>query len=231
MYFNYNGMTDGSISGGTSSPTNTWYFAEGNTQPGFDEYLTVQNPTEGEANVKFEFMLANRAENKTVNVSVAPHARGTWNVRQWIPNGKDVSVKVTSNVGVIAERPMYFNYHGAWTGGHDNIGLKSLSDEWYLAEGTTRNGFEEWITIQNPTNGSCGVHIYYSDNTGIIGDGIYVVSEYSRVTVNVNKDVGAGKDVSCHIVTDFPIAVERPMYFNYNRWTGGHISSGFTSGD
>jgi hypothetical protein len=29
---------------------------------------------------------------------------------------------VASDQPIIAERPMYFNYNGAWTGGHDVVG-------------------------------------------------------------------------------------------------------------
>jgi hypothetical protein len=31
-------------------------------------------------------------------------------------------VEVTNGVGIVAERPMYFNYMGTWTGGTDAMG-------------------------------------------------------------------------------------------------------------
>lgn len=31
--------------------------------------------------------------------------------------------QVTSNRPVVAERPMYLNYNGVWTGGHDVVGF------------------------------------------------------------------------------------------------------------
>jgi hypothetical protein len=33
------------------------------------------------------------------------------------------AVKVDSGPAIIAERPMYFDYNGAWTGGHDVVGF------------------------------------------------------------------------------------------------------------
>jgi hypothetical protein len=36
--------------------------------------------------------------------------------------GQDVSIKVTAGKPIVAERPMYFNYKGVWTGGHDVVG-------------------------------------------------------------------------------------------------------------
>ena len=32
-------------------------------------------------------------------------------------------VESTNGAGIIAERPMYFNYNGVWTGGHDVVGF------------------------------------------------------------------------------------------------------------
>jgi hypothetical protein len=39
--------------------------------------------------------------------------------------------------------------------------------------------------------------------------------------------VGRGHDVSTRIVSDRPVIAERPMYFDYNGWTGGHTGTGF----
>jgi len=33
-----------------------------------------------------------------------------------------ISAKVSSTQPVIVERPMYFNFNGAWSGGHDVVG-------------------------------------------------------------------------------------------------------------
>jgi len=34
-----------------------------------------------------------------------------------------VSARITSSRGrIIVERPMYFDYHGKWPGGHDVVG-------------------------------------------------------------------------------------------------------------
>ena len=108
-----------------------------------------------------------------------------------------------------------------------------MSEEWYLAEGTTRSNFDEWITIQNPNNQSCGVTIDYSfgPKQGNPLTQTYTMSPNSRLTINVNDPktgVGPNKDVSAHITCDEPVVLERPMYFNYGgNITGGHIASGY----
>jgi len=32
-------------------------------------------------------------------------------------------VKIEAASPIVAERPMYFNYKGSWTGGHDVVGF------------------------------------------------------------------------------------------------------------
>jgi len=44
---------------------------------------------------------------------------------------------VSSSIPIITERPMYFNYKGAWTGGHDVVGALAPDTTWYFAEGYT----------------------------------------------------------------------------------------------
>ncbi|MBK5093088.1 MAG: hypothetical protein JJE48_06200, partial [Actinobacteria bacterium] len=64
----------------------------------------------------------------TQSLSVAAHSRSTVVVRDKLGTGDDAAhdfsakVESTNGVGIIAERPMYFNYRGTWTGGHDVVG-------------------------------------------------------------------------------------------------------------
>jgi hypothetical protein len=41
--------------------------------------------------------------------------------------------------------------------------------------------------------------------------------------VDVNEEIGEGKDVSLHVQSTLPVVAERPMYFIYkDKWDGGH---------
>jgi len=123
MYFNYNGVwTGGSDAVGATAPNNTWYFAEGTTLPNFDEYVTVLNPSGSPANLTFRYMVEGSGE-QDVSGSVGPHSRATFNTRNQIGAGKNSSLQLDSTQAVVAERPMYFNYQGVWTGGHDVVGF------------------------------------------------------------------------------------------------------------
>ncbi len=232
MYFNYQGVwTGGSDAIGATAPSTSWYFAEGSTLPNFDEYVTVLNPGDTAASLTFRYMVEGAGE-QDVTGSVGAHSRATFNTRNQIGANKNASLLLSSDQAVVAERPMYFNYHGAWTGGHDVVGANSPNTAWYLAEGTTRGGFEEWLCLQNPGSSPVTVNARYLLGPGQ-GDPVnksYTVPAQQRLTVSVNTEIGLEKDDSIQLTSTGSFIAERPMYFNYqNKWTGGHDVLGANS--
>jgi len=239
LYFNYNGgggvWSGGHNVMGTSSPQREWYFAEGCTRPGFHTWLTLQNPGQEGARVSLDYFCgdgANVHKEVTVNArsryTVAVHGAAEGIGVSDSDHG-DVSIKVSSDQPIVAERPMYFNYNGVWDGGHNVMGASAPGLEWYFAEGCTRPGFNTWLCLQNPGNDLALVSLDY-----FCGDGANVHKELtvgprSRSTVPVHSDgLGIGVhdgphgDVSIKVSSDRPIVAERPMYFNYNgEWKGG----------
>jgi hypothetical protein len=132
---------------------------------------------------------------------------------------------------VLAERPMYFNYQGAWSGGHCVIGATSPGNQWFFAEGYTGSGFHEWLCLQNPGTSEATVEItYLTQEAGALPARTVKVPAGSRQTVLVNSDAGEGYQLSTRLrVTAGPdVVAERPMYFNYaGAWTGGHDVVGY----
>jgi hypothetical protein len=229
MYFNYNGAwTGGSVAVGAASPAKNWYFAEGNTQEGFDQYVTVLNPGGTVANLTFRYMVEGQGE-VPVSARVNPNTRATFKTRDQIGSGKNTSLCLESDQNVVAERPMYFNYQGLasnnWTGGHVVVGTYSPAKDWYFAEGTTRSGFEEWLCLQNPGSEPITVKATYQlgPNQGDPVQKSYTVPARQRLTVPVNVELGAEKDNSVHLSSTADFVAERPMYFDYQGvWDGGH---------
>ncbi|MDY6794684.1 MAG: hypothetical protein SWK76_05320, partial [Actinomycetota bacterium] len=146
-----------------------------------------------------------------------------------VGEGKNVSIKVEADSTIVAERPIYFNYKGAWTGGHDVVGATSLSDTYYFAEGYTGDGFEEWLCLMNPAATATTAQVTYMFDDGSTESTNVPIGATSRQTVNVNDAVGEGKNVSIKVEADSTIVAERPIYFNYKgAWTGGHDVVGYT---
>ncbi len=160
-------------------------------------------------------------------------------------------VETNSDNAFLVERPMYFSYvgrggHEPWQGGHvapqtsgvyrGNSGAEyvpRLPLRQLFAEGTTREGFDEWICVLNPNDEPAQLTLNYM----IEGEGLFpkqeVVPARHRATFYVADHVGRGKDVSLELVSDQPVLAERPMYFSYRSvnperpgrpWRGGHTA-------
>ncbi|MDI6832159.1 MAG: sensory rhodopsin transducer [Actinomycetota bacterium] len=220
MYFSYAGEGGQAIRGGHTAqgaqfPRREWYFAEGCTREGFDTWLCLQNPQGQEAQVRVEYLMEGGAS-LVRTYRLAPWSRGTIPVDAEAGAGHDVSMRVTSDLPIVAERPVYFLYQGMWDGGHNVMGAARPEQEWYFAEGCTRTGFNQWICLMNPSEKEARARITYVMEDGGRIEREYSLAPRSRFTVNVNNDVARQHDVSVTVTSEVPIVVERPMYFLYN---------------
>ncbi|MCC6626255.1 MAG: hypothetical protein IT340_02515 [Chloroflexi bacterium] len=217
----------------------TWYFAEGYTGAGFDEYLTIQNPNASAADVKITYYLGQGGP-EVRTFSVPANRRDTVVVHEaarGVGRNQAVSAKVesTNGVGIIVERPMYFNYTGAGVanvdGAHNVMGVTATQKTWLFAEGWTGAGFDEYLTIMNPNPNAITITItYYLSSGQVITKNIPVLAS-SRYTVSVHSDsegVGRDKAVSARVTTsdNGGIVVERPMYFRYSGATMSGVDGG-----
>ena len=99
-----------------------FYFAEGYTGAGFDVWLCLMNPGNDPTTAHITYMFKD-GTTQTQDVPIGGTTRETVDVNAAVGAGKDVSIMVTSDAPIVAERPMYFNYKGSWTGGHDVVGF------------------------------------------------------------------------------------------------------------
>ncbi len=240
MYFNYKGIwTGGHDVVGALAPASTFYFAEGTCRPNFDPYICIQNPGSTDALVTITYMKGDGSTDSQT-LTVGKNSRSTVNVRDKLGTGDDAAhdfsakVECTNGQQIIAERPMYFNYNGVWTGGHDVVGATSPSTAFYFAEGTCRPNFDPYFCIQNPGSTDALVTITYMKGDGSTDSQTLTVGKNSRSTVNVRDKLGTGDDAAhdfsakVECTNGQQIIAERPMYFNYNGiWTGGHDVVGF----
>src|SRR5450830_1739877 len=248
IYFTYKGAWSGGHVVGATSPGETWYFAEGSTRDNFETYLCLQNPSDEDAILNIFYYCADGNDEIKTGVVVARKSRFTIPVHEGeLGIGRhntahgDSSIKVesTNGVPVVAERSMYFAYKGAWPGGHDVVGATEPRGTWYFAEGCTRDGFDTYICLENPSDRDTTANVYYycADGNDEARTGI-TLSAQSRFTIPVHEvGLGIGRHNNSH--SDFsikvesadgvPIVAERSMYFSYRpSWTGGHDVVGAT---
>ena len=211
-----------------------WYFAEGTTQEGFDQWFCVANPNSGTARVQFTFYQED-GTSTTSSYQVPGLTRFTLSANQVVGLGLSFATSVESDLPVVAERPMYFDYHNGWTGGSAVLGARELSETWYFAEGyTQRDLFDTYICMLNPWPDDAQVSASFFLNNSPTGvkyiNKTYTVPHGSRLTLNLNEQAAYDSEISTMIVSSLPIVAERPMYFDYkSKWTGGHDVVGATS--
>ncbi len=228
MYFNYRGKTGGHDSLGVNEPALQWYFAEGYTGGGFDEYILVLNPQDTATIVTLDYLKPDGSVTSQ-GVLVGAHSRCTVAVDS-APGmeATDVSVRLTSTLPVVAERAMYFNYRGK-TGGHDSLGVNEPALQWYFAEGYTGGGFDEYILVLNPQDTATIVTLDYLKPDGSVTSQGVLVGAHSRCTVAVDSAPGMeATDVSVRLTSTLPVVAERAMYFGYENCPGGHVQTGAT---
>jgi hypothetical protein len=232
MYFDYGGKWDGGHTVmGATSPETTWYFAEGTTRPGFEEWLAVQNTNDQDTSITCNFLVSGGAGEER-SYTVSANSRWTLDVSKAVGPGMDASIVLESELPVVAERPIYFSYKDgtpgySWTGGHDVMGSPQPKPAWFFAEGCTYDWADEYICVANPGADSARVVMTFMLDRGGSLERTLNVEPRGRVTIKVADMVGRGHDVSTRIVSDRPVIAERPMYFDYNGWTGGHTGTGF----
>jgi hypothetical protein len=114
--------------GKPTGPAPAFYFAEGTCRPGFDPYICIQNPGDTDAAVTISYMKGD-GNTDIQDVTVPKNSRSTVIVKNKLGEADDPAhdfsckVECTNGQSIVAERPMYFNYRGAWDGGHDVVGF------------------------------------------------------------------------------------------------------------
>jgi hypothetical protein len=150
-----------------------------------------------------------------------------------VGEGREVSARIRSELPLVAERAMYFEYNGVWPGGHNGVAATAARNDWYLAEGYTGwegSQFDEWILVANENEQPASVIVTYMYPDGSTQTVEHTTAGRSRMTVSADADVGQGQMVSAHINSDVPVVVERAMYFSYrDTWQGGHNCLGATA--
>lgn len=228
MYFDYEGKKGGSDSIGVSSPSQSYYLAEGYTGPGFDTWVLVQNPGTSDAVVTMKFELQNGiAPEKVFDLAAGTRQSIHLNELEGLSNAS-VSTRVTSDVHVVAERAMYFNYNNK-LGGHASKAATEPSRGWYLPAGYTGPGFDTWVLVQNAGATKATVTMKFQLPTGTAPDHVFELLSRTRQSVHLNELPGLGGNgvsVSTQVTSSQPIVAERAMYFIYGLNDGGSDSVG-----
>ncbi|MGZ3629177.1 MAG: Vgb family protein [Ktedonobacteraceae bacterium] len=240
---------------GVQQLANDWLFAEGYTGGRFQENFVLANldPANKPANVTITLEY-NGGTSKTFTVTVNPLSQVVWNVNAnstGTGTSQSVSAEITSSGAQIAvEREMFFGYSHTGngrtmqaTGGTDVLGQvgPAANSDYSFAEGYTNLGYDEWLTIQNPTATTETVNVTVSNGVGTVYTFAEQVVGHSRSTVDMVAIVQQhvfhggngyqGYEISMALQSSSgPFVVERPMYWNASGTQGGSDVIGYSGG-
>src|SRR5205814_786443 len=207
----------------TTATSTTWYFAEGYVGGNFQEFLTLENPdTKQAAQVQVKYLFAT-GQGPVIVHAVPPQSRATVSVNDELHNpstgpGRAVSMIVTSlnGVGIVAERPMYFSWHGI-NSGTDALGSTKLAQDFYFADVESERNYSSFVTILNPPGGkTANVSVTYIANGSQLGTKMLSVPPGQRGTT-YPQAIGINRQAAMYVHSDQPVVVERPMYFTTAR--------------
>jgi len=230
----------GTISGstcvmGTTSLSNDWLFAEGYTAPGFQEYLVIANldtvaHATATVNVKLEYQ---DGSSRNIPLTVNTMSQLIWPV----PNNgstQGVAADVSSTGAmIIVERQMFFidqlhGYNLTASGGSAVVGEigPPSATAYSFSEGYVGNGYNEFLTLQNPTTSGESLILTLVNGYGRTYSQTLLVGPTTRVTVNITAialqnlvhrgDGLPGYEIAMSVQspTNIPFVAERPIYWN-----------------
>jgi|GEM_PF-546432 len=205
----------------------TWYLAEGTSDYGFDTYVTMENPNSSAVTAQVTYMTKTGPFVRS-DITLPPASQTVINPRNDI-GATDFSTKVVCKEGktICADRRMVWTGPGSPSSeGHSSVGVTAPAKTWYLAEGSSKWGFECWLLIQNPGSTIATCKVTYM----VEGVGPQTVSHdvpaNSRASFSMAGDIGPA-DASIKVEANVPVISERSMYRNNRR--EGHCSVGTTT--
>lgn len=215
----------------------TWYFAEGRVGAGFTEYLTLGNPDPlNDCTVQVKYLRQGSSSvTKTVTVAHASRLTESVNADLGTSSSSSTAYSVSSIVtvtnpatcsGIMAERPLYFSYHGI-NSGNDVVGATSLGKTFYFGDVPTGSGYSSFITVLNPQGTTANIQATYYAGGKSVGSQTLQVGANTRNTLSPPS--GMPMHVAAVVTSDQSVMVERPDYYsNVNAGAAGTISGGST---
>ena len=195
----------GVVGAPSMEPASTYYFAEGSTQPPFDTWFLVQNPTGNATTATFTFQLEGGAI-QTHTVNVGANTRVSIFANQILPNAA-FSTRVDSPGDIFVERSMFVGFDGS-----DITGIPAPSKQWLFAEGATVSPFHTWVLIQNPNPVPANTTITYMlPNEPPVVQALGALAPTSRTSIFMNQLL-PDKEFSIKVDSDQPVVAERSMF-------------------
>jgi subtilisin-like proprotein convertase family protein len=205
---------------GVNDVSTRWFLAEGATGPFFECFILLSNPLTRDAHAVVTFLLS---DGSTVvhNETVPAVGRSTLNVETLDDRLRNaaVSTVVTSDVGIIVERSMYWpDISLGWREAHNSPGVVDTALRWGVSDiriGGPRD-YQTFMLMANPNTAPAEVVVRLLRQGAAPLTRNYTLPPTSRTNV-VPNDLGAGAgtySAEIQVLNYQGIVVEKAMYWN-----------------
>lgn len=207
MYFGHSGHS----AAGARQPSRTWYLAEGSTVPPFDTWILLMNPNSVPTLVQMRFL---REDGSVVEHTelVPPQGRKSVYVNTLFTTS-GFATQVSADQPIVVERAMYFDGDQS---GHDTVATPTPGQTWYVAAGSSGNGFDTWLLIENPGNSPANVKVSFITDTGRVVTQPLFVLPHARTSLYTDPLI-PNATYGIRVDSDQPIVAERAVYFDNGR--------------
>ncbi len=190
---------------GSISPSTIWYFANGNTDHRYREFLAIENPNSGPVQVAVHFLPTHHRA-FTIYRNVPATSRTTVKVNTYVHNDA-VGATVTANSPVVVNRTIYIR-HGITS----KIGVKAPRTTWYFAGGPSDQSAHHWIGAINPANHAVAITLHtYGPNGQSLGTVQGRLNAFGRAGYLINK-IAHQTNAAVVLVSSGPIVAEQTTY-------------------
>ncbi len=210
---------------GSDKISDTWYFAAGQTDSLSYAYILVLNPNDQSANVTAQYFLTDGSVvNKTM--IVPPTSRASFDAQADLPAGSKFSIKVNSNISIVAERTVTFintNIGGKIINGvHNTMGSPILNRNWSVGGGYVSPDAYSYILIVNPNPVTANIMAKYMTTDGTVIMYPKTVPANSRSSIDSKSIVPTGW-YSASLTSDVPIFIEKSEIYAGLMWNGNYL--------
>lgn len=188
------------------APSRTWYFPDGGTSAGNDEYITVFNPNARTVPVRLRPVTADGYQ-PPITFRVPPHTRAVLTV-QGLIRQPGLAAEVDADRPIVAQEVRY-----TARGGMTVVnGAPQAGRAWGLADGYVGHGFQEWVTLFNPRTTWATVRVRLMGPHGVRVVTLHE-SPRGRDYLSVSAFVPVGP-VAVLAQASHPVVIGRTLIFN-----------------
>jgi hypothetical protein len=123
------------------------------------------------------------------------------------------ATQVTADQPIVVERAMYFDNDQA---GHDTLATATPGQTWYMAAGSSRNGFDTWLLVENPGSTPASVKVSFITDAGSVVTQPLFVLPHARNSLYTDPLMPSSA-YGIRVDSDQPIVAERAVYFDSGR--------------